>query len=85
MVRIIFLALLLANVRGIWLSASWKRDESEPPLVRLNETWRDKLADQLPQRLWPNARPLFFVLAAIEMLLLALALFPIFPAGSNVG
>ena len=84
-VRLIFLALLLANVRGIWLSASWAPDPSEPPLFRLNETWRDKLADQLPQWLWPKTKILFFVLAGVEMLLLALALFPIVPTGNNLG
>ena len=83
--RIIFLALLAANVRGIWLSASWTRDPSEPPLVRLSDTWRDQLADQWPQRLWPKAKALFFALAAIELLSLALDLFPIVPAGSSVG
>jgi hypothetical protein len=40
-VRLIFLALLLANVRGIWLSALFQPSESDPPPVRLNENWRD--------------------------------------------
>jgi hypothetical protein len=84
-VRIIFLALLLANVRGIWLSASWTRDPAEPPLFRLNETWRDKLVDQLPGWLWPKTKILFFMLAAIEILLLCLSLFPISPTGSYLG
>lgn len=82
-VRIIFLALLLANVRGMWLSASWPKSESEPPPVRLNETWRDKLSDQLPPVLWPKARWLFYVLAALEVVALLLQFFPIAPAGTG--
>lgn len=78
-VRIIFLALLLANVRGIWLAASWTKSETDPPPVRLNETWRDKLSDQLPQVLWPKTRWVFYILAALEAVGLLLQLFPIAP------
>lgn len=81
-IRIIFLALLLANIRGIWLSATWPQSVMEPPPVRLNETWRDKLSDQLPQVLWPKMRWLFYGLAALEVLGLILEFFPI---GAVVG
>ena len=67
-VRIIFLALLLANVRGIWLSYRWERSATEPPPVRLAQTLADKLSDQLPVFLWPKIRILFYVLAALELL-----------------
>jgi hypothetical protein len=74
-VRLIFLALLLANVRGIWLSASFQPSESDPPPVRLNETWRDKLADQWPAAIWPWGRYVFYVLAALGLVLGALGVF----------
>lgn len=70
--RLIFLALLLANVRGIWLSASFQPSESDPPPVRLNENWRDELADQWPAAIWPWGRYVFYVLTALY---LALAVF----------
>ncbi|HEY1205782.1 MAG: hypothetical protein ABSH46_12320 [Bryobacteraceae bacterium] len=75
-VRIIFLALLLANVRGIWLSYRWERSASEPPPPRLTQTLPDRLSDELPVFLWPKVRVLFYVLAALELggaLLLLLA------------
>jgi hypothetical protein len=80
-VRLIVLALLLANVRGIWLSASWTAVEGDVAPVRLNETWRDKLADQWPAALWPRLRILFYVLAVLEICGLLVALFPIAQGG----
>ncbi|HEV2688810.1 MAG TPA: hypothetical protein VGV35_09655 [Bryobacteraceae bacterium] len=73
--RIVALALLLANVRGTWLSASWRREATEPPPVPLNETFWDKLSDRLPIVLWPKTRWLFYVLAVLENVLLMVALF----------
>jgi hypothetical protein len=70
--RLIFLALLLANLRGIWISASFQPAESDPPPVRLNETWRDKLVDQWPVAIWPWGQYVFYVLAALGLLLGAL-------------
>jgi hypothetical protein len=66
-VRIIFLALLLANVRGIWLSYRWGRGATEPTPVRLAQTLADKLSDQLPPFLWPKTRVLFYVLATLDI------------------
>jgi len=74
--RITFLALLLANIRGNWLSARWEKDLQiavVPP--RLNETIGDKIADQLPTFLWPKVRYVFYVLAALEI---AAGLFSLF-------
>lgn len=82
-VRIVFLALLLANIRGMWLSASWPKPETEAVPVRLNETWRDKLSDQLPPVLWPKIRWLFYLLAALETAALLFQFFPIAPSGSG--
>lgn len=65
--RIIFMALLLANVRGSWLAATWQEqpDADEPP-IRLSQTFTDKISDQLPGAIWPVARFVFYPLAAVE-------------------
>jgi len=74
--RIVFLALLFANIRGNWLSARWAREQPSPiPPTRLNETLGDKLADQLPTWLWPKVRFVFYVIAGLEIGLLLLSLF----------
>jgi len=65
--RVIFLALLFANIRGNWLSARWERDQQVAPQPRLSETLGDKLSDQLPAFLWPKVRILFYLLAALEI------------------
>ena len=81
-VRIIFLALLFANVRGTWLSKRWERDtELSVRPTRLNQTIADKLSDQLPSVLWPKARYVFYALSAIELSLLVLSLFAPRPTG----
>jgi len=74
-VRIIFLALLFANIRGNWLSARWEEDPLDMAPIRLNQTLGDKLSDQLPALLWPKARFVFYVLAILEIALLLLSLF----------
>ncbi len=74
-VRVIFLALLLSNIRGIWLSSRWKKagDVAEEP-IRLKETIFDKLSDQLPSRIWPRAKWIFAFIAAIEIALTLMSL-----------
>lgn len=69
-IRVIFLALLLANVRGIWLSSRWRKAfPMEPPDVpaRLNQTFFDKLSDQMPARVWPKIFWLFYIFAVLEI------------------
>jgi hypothetical protein len=66
------LAILLANVRGTILASQWKHDpamQEELALApsRFNETWRDRLCDQMPPRLWPWARYVFFLLVVTYM------------------
>ncbi|WP_321473717.1 hypothetical protein [uncultured Paludibaculum sp.] len=79
-VRIIFLALLFANIRGNWLSARWATEEQlEFPPMRLNQTLADKLADQLPTWLWPKVRVVFYVISAPELAFLLLSLFAPLP------
>jgi hypothetical protein len=79
-VRIIFLALLLANIRGMLLSGRWpKTDSSDAKLLRLNETLGDKLSDTLPSFLWPKRRIILYVFAVIELALLVAGLFARLP------
>ncbi len=73
-VTIIFLALLLANVRGIWLSSRWTKTDL-PNVERLNDTFFDKLSGRIPEVLWPKAKWLFRVLACLELGSLAIVLF----------
>jgi hypothetical protein len=76
---IIIGAVLLSNVRATFLASRWKpaaEDEDRP--MRFNETFRDKLVDQLPPRLWPILRIPFFVASGLLVLFLlyALAMMP---------
>ena len=72
--RIIFTALLISNVRATWLSARWRSTAIDPPPVPLDMTLLDRLSGALPARVWPFGRPLLYVLAAIELLLLVFAI-----------
>ena len=75
-IQIVFLALLLSNVRGNWMAAHWQPDQNAETLTaRFNDTIGDKLSDQLPLYLWPKVRVAFYVLAALELLLLLVLLF----------
>jgi len=73
--RILFSALLLSNLRATWIAASWKPWSEEailPP--RLNETFMDKLADQFPQWLWPKFRIVYYIFSAGFLLLVCFGL-----------
>jgi hypothetical protein len=72
-VRLIFLALLLANIRGMFLSARWPTDLHSLP--RLNVTLGDKLSDSMPTFLWPKTKYVLYVFAAIEIAMLVMSLF----------
>lgn len=64
-VRVLLSALLLSNVRATWIASSWVKGSEEAVLPpRLNETIFDKLADTLPQWLWPRARILYYIFSA---------------------
>src|SRR5580692_4727990 len=64
------IALLLANVRGTWLSARWRATQTEPPPLPMNETLADKLADRLPIAVWPWGRFLYYFFVFFEGILL---------------
>lgn len=58
--------LLLANIRGTWIAARWmKRGDPEEFPRRMSETWSDRLVDQMPARVWPKAKILFYCLALV--------------------
>jgi hypothetical protein len=65
--------LLLANIRGTWIAARWaKRGDPDAFPDRLTDTWRDQLVDQLPARIWPKSKILFFIISAVYIVLAAL-------------
>ncbi|HZQ21584.1 MAG TPA: hypothetical protein VFA89_02195 [Terriglobales bacterium] len=73
--RIIFAALLLSNLRATWIAATWKAESEEAILpARLNESFADKLADQLPARLWPKLRMVYYIYSAGFLLLVVAGL-----------
>ena len=61
--------LLLANIRGCRIAAKWSRLAPETIPERMNETWRDKLVDQMPARVWPKAKYAYYILFFIDLLL----------------
>jgi hypothetical protein len=64
--RIIFLLILLANVRATFLAHRWKPDSEVAALPpRLGETFSDKLSDQLPAWLWPKVRIPYYIFSII--------------------
>jgi hypothetical protein len=58
--------LLISNIRGCWIAAKWQK-AGDPDLIplRMNETWTDKLVDQMPARVWPHMRKTFYVVAGL--------------------
>jgi len=73
--KIVFLALLLSNLRATFIASEWKpAAEGEDQPQRFSDTWRDKLVDSLPPRLWPPARIPFYALGAFWLLLSLFAL-----------
>ncbi len=68
--RLIGVALFLTNLRACILIQGWRKDplrqedfDYGPP--RMNATWRDKLVDQMPTRIWPWGRAIFYALAVL--------------------
>jgi hypothetical protein len=73
--RIIFLGLLLTNLRATFIASEWKPvAEGEERPQRFNETLRDKLADVWPPVLWPRLQIPFYVLGALWFVVSSLAL-----------
>lgn len=70
---VIAAAVLLSNVRAAFLASEWRpaaEDEDRP--TRFNESFSDKLVDQLPGKAWPILRVPFFIVASLYLLLILL-------------
>jgi hypothetical protein len=70
-VRILFAALLLSNLRATWIASGWQPGSDISVLPpRLNDTLVDKFRDMVPMWLWPKIR-LFYYVFSIAFVLLA--------------
>jgi hypothetical protein len=68
---IIIAGVLLSNVRATILASRWKpATDGEDRPTRFNETFRDKLVDQLPPRAWPILKYLFYFFAVVVFLMI---------------
>jgi hypothetical protein len=71
---IITVGLLLANVRGTWLTARWRAAATEPPPLRLSQTIGDKISNQLPSQVWPLGKWPFYLLSVILATLITIGI-----------
>ena len=63
--KVVFAALLLSNLRATWIASSWKSESEESALPpRLSATWADKFADRFPSWIWPKVRIVYYVFSA---------------------
>lgn len=86
MLSVIIGAVLLSNVRATILASRWKTsDEDEDRPTRFNETFRDKLVDQVPPKAWPILKYPFYFLGvlALGILLATFALRLLHPPSAN--
>jgi hypothetical protein len=68
-ISLIIGAVLLSNVRATFIASRWKPPaEVEDRPMRFNETFRDKLVDQLPPKAWPILKIPFFAAASLILL-----------------
>ena len=73
--RVIITALLLSNLRATWIAAHWQSGSDEAALpLRLNDTWRDKLANKWPAWLWPKIRVVYYVFSIGLLLVIGFGL-----------
>src|SRR6266850_2199569 len=82
-VRVLFIALLISNLRAIWMTFRWQPESEEASLPpRLGETWTDKFADRLPLWLWPKVRILYYIFSAGMLLMMTVGM-ALIAAGSG--
>lgn len=68
---VIIAGVLLSNVRATILAAKWKPvTEEEDRPARFNETFGDKLVDQLPPRAWPVLKYPYYFFAVVVLLMI---------------
>lgn len=62
--------LLMANIRGCWIASRWVK-AGDPDLIssRMNATLRDKFVDQMPAKVWPRVRVVFYIIATLALFL----------------
>jgi hypothetical protein len=75
-VRILFAALLLSNLRATWIASGWKPGSEEaflPP--RLNDSLTDKFRDTFPAWLWPKIRIPYYIFSSAFLILVIFGLF----------
>jgi hypothetical protein len=69
-VRIVILALLFANLRATWIASQWAPQSQEAELPpRLSATWGDKFSDQLPAKIWPKVRIVYYIFSLLLLCL----------------
>jgi hypothetical protein len=74
-VRLIVLAVLFSNIRATFLASEWKEPpEGADKPSRFHESFKDKLADVWPPRLWKILQIPFYALAAFWILLSLLSI-----------
>ncbi len=62
--RIIFTALLLSNLRATWIADHWTPESEEAALPpRLGETLADKVSDRWPAFVWPKVKVVYYIFA----------------------
>jgi hypothetical protein len=62
--------LLMTNLRGTWIVSQAKATMEPDTLpTRLNQTWTDQLVDQMPARMWPRARVIFYIGVGLYLVL----------------
>ncbi len=74
-VRVFMTALLLANVRGIWLSSRLRLAAMGPPPLPMETTLMDRLSDGMPTAVWPWGRWVFYLLLPLMLVGSALVMF----------
>jgi len=73
--KIVFLALLLSNLRATFIASEWKpAAEGEDRPERYTDSLRDKLVDAWPPKLWPPLQIPFYILGALWFLVSLLGL-----------
>jgi hypothetical protein len=73
--KVLFTALLLSNLRATWIASDWKPESEEAVLPpRLNQTWSDKFADRFPSWVWPKVRMPYYVFSACMTVLFGIGI-----------
>ncbi len=65
--------LLIANIRGTWIASEWMA-KGDPGLFpeRANSGIMDKLVDQMPAKVWPRGRFVFYAVSMLYLLILTI-------------